>query len=229
VGPNIFSSCLEDQSISPVFLDNMMQCEERLLVLCKKNSGSELSGLQQCCTHRPSTISTMLKWSLMVLVLFASVANAQSVQTIDSEIQLASVLCRNPQAEARNELLLDKHAQLVNVTLWNGLLDCAASAPRQGSGLKSVEIYKLALHIADRLKKPELVASTYYYLGRTYSRMNDFANSIQAYETSKKLFENTGFESNLNYVMADLGAMYFIVEDYKKAQIYSEQSLALTE
>src|SRR5678815_573887 len=166
----------------------MMQCEESLLVLSKKNSGPELSVLKQGSTHRPSTISTVLKWNLMVLVLFTSVASAQAVQTINSETQLASVLCRNPQAEARNELLLDKNAQLVNVTLWNGLLDCASSAPRQGSGPKSVEIYKLALYVADRLKKPELVATTYYYLGRSYSRKNDFENSIQAYETSRKLF-----------------------------------------
>ena len=149
-------------------------------------------------------------------------------QTIDSEAQLASVLCRNPKEETTNELLLDKNAQLVNVTLWNALLDCASSAPRQGSATKSMEIYKLALRVADRLKKPELVATTYYYLGRTYSRTNDFANSIQAYETSRKLFEQAGLESNLSYVLADLGALYFIIEEYAKAQSYSEQSLALT-
>ena len=184
--------------------------------------------LKQRSTHRPSTISTMLKWSLMVLVLFTSVTNAQSVQTINSETQLASVLCRNPQAEARNELLLDKHAQLVNVTLWNALLDCANSAQRQGSTTKSIEIYKLALRIADRLNKPEVVATTYYYLGRTSSRMNDFENSIQAYETSRKLFEQAGLESNLSYVLADLGALYFVMEENAKAQSYAEQSLALT-
>jgi tetratricopeptide (TPR) repeat protein len=90
-----------------------------------------------------------------------------------------------------------------------------------------VEIYKLALRVADRLKKPELVATTYYYLGRTYSRTNDFANSIQAYETSRKLFEHAGLERNLSYVLADLGALYLIVEEYAKAQSYSEQSLVL--
>jgi len=204
----------------------MMQCEESLLVVCKKNSGPELSVLQQCSTHRPSTISTMLKWSLMVLVLFTSVANAQSVQTIDSEAQLASVLCRNRE-DTSNELLLDKHAQLVNVTLWNALLDCANSAQRHGSTTKSIEIYKLALRIVDRLNKPEGIATTYYYLGRTYSRMNDFENSIQAYETSRKLFEQAGLESNLSYVLADLGALYFVMEENAKAQSYSEQSLAI--
>lgn len=174
------------------------------------------------------SILTMLKWSLMVLVLFPSVASAQLVQTIDSEAQLASVLCRNPKEEKTNEPLLDNNAQLVNVTLWNVLLDCASSAPRQRSTTNSMAIYKLALRVADRLKKPELVATTYYYLGRTYSRTNDFANSLQAYETSRNLFEHAGLESNLSYVLADLGALYFIMEEYAKAQSYSEQSLVIT-
>src|ERR1041385_734588 len=127
----------------------MMQCEESLLVLCKKNSGSELLVLKPRNTHRPISIWTMLKGSLMVLVLFTSVASAQSAQTIDSEAQLASVLCRNPKEDTTNELLLDKHAQLVNITLWNALLDCASSGPHQGSGTKSIEIYKLTLRVAD--------------------------------------------------------------------------------
>src|ERR1043165_10015607 len=117
----------------------MTQCEKNLLILSKNNQGSELSMLKQRSTHRRSTISTMLKWSLLVLVLFPSVASAQPVQTIDSEAQLASVLCRNPEEETRNELLLDKNAQVANVHLWNALLDCANSAQRQGSRTKTIE------------------------------------------------------------------------------------------
>jgi CHAT domain-containing protein/tetratricopeptide (TPR) repeat protein len=207
----------------------MMQCEESLLVLCKTNRGAELSVYKQRSTHSRMSILTMLKLSLMVLVLFPSVASAQSVQTVDSEAQLASVMCRNPKEDTSNELLLDKNTQLVNVTLWNALLDCASSAEHQGSATKSVEIYELALRVADQLKKSELVATTYYYLGRTYSRMNDFANAIQAYETSRELFEHAGLESNLSYVLADLGGLYFIIEEYPKAQSYSEQSLAVIE
>jgi hypothetical protein len=127
----------------------MMQCEESLLVLCEMNGGSEVADLKQRSTHSSISISTMLKWSLMVLVLFPSVASAQSIQTIDSEAQLASVLCRNPKEDPSNELLLDNNAQLVTVTLWNALLDCAASARRQESANKSTEIYKLALRVAD--------------------------------------------------------------------------------
>src|ERR1044071_10352720 len=118
-----------------------MQCEETVLALCKTYGGAELLVYKQRSPHSPMTILTMMKWTLMALVLFTSVASAQSVQTIDSEAQLASVLCRNPKEDTSNKLLLDKNTQLVNATLWNALLDCASSAQRQGSATKSVEIY----------------------------------------------------------------------------------------
>src|SRR6185503_6409131 len=152
-----------------------------------------------------------------------SVVEAQSSQTIDAETQLASMLCRNPKEDAANELL-DKHAKLINITLWNTLLKCASST--QQSASESIGIYKLIGRVADRLNKPELTATSHYYLGRTYSGMSDYDRSIQAYETSRKLFEQAGIQSNLIYVLADLGALYLTVEDYEKAHSYSELSLA---
>ena len=206
----------------------MMQYEESLVVLCETNRRCEVFVLKQRRTDGPIRISIVLKYILLVVAFFPYVASAQSAQTIGSEAQLASVLCRNEKEKTTNELLLDKHAQLVNVTLWKALLDCASSAQRQGSATKSIEIYKLALGVADRLNKPELAASSYYYLGRAYSRTNEFADSLQAYETSRKFFEHAGFETNLGYVLADLGALYFMMAEYAKAQSYAEQSLAIT-
>jgi CHAT domain-containing protein len=206
----------------------MTQHEESLLVLGENNSGAEVVVLKQRRTHS-LIISTTVKWSLVVMVLFTSAASAQSVQTIDSEAQLAYVLCRKPKEDKTNELLLDKNTQLVNVTLWNTLLDCASTTQRQESPAQSIEIYKLILSVAERLNKPELVASTYYYLGRTYSRTNDLANSIQAYEASRKVFEQAGSEGNLTYVLGDLGVLYLTADDYEKAQSYARQSLAIVE
>lgn len=184
--------------------------------------------LQQRRTDRLIGILRILTRSVIALLLLTSVADAQPIQTIDSEAQLASMLCRNPKDETSNELLLlDKNAQLVNVTLWNALLDCASSARRQGSPERSIEIYKLSLRVAERLNKTELIATTYYYLGRTYSGMGDFENSIQAYETSRALFEQAGTKSSLVYVLADLGALYLTAEDYEKAGRYSEQTFAI--
>jgi tetratricopeptide (TPR) repeat protein len=160
----------------------------------------------------------MLTRGVLVLFFLTSVASAQLVQTTQSETQLASVLCRNPTKET-NDLLLETKAQLVNVTLWNALLDCASSEHRQGSLAKSIEIYKLTLRVTDRLKKPDLAAITYYHLGRTYSAMSAVENSIQAYETSRKLFEQAGNENGVIYVLADLGAMYVTLEDYERHRV----------
>jgi len=183
--------------------------------------------LQPRITDGLTGILPILAWGTITLLLLTCVASAQSVDTIDSETHLASILCRAPTQEAVNEKLLNTNAQLVNATLWSALLDCASSAQSQGSPARPIEIYKLTLRVADRLNKPELVATTYYYLGRTYSRMNAVENSIQAYETSRKLFEQAGIESSLIYVVADLSAMYFTAEDYEEAQRYAEQGLAI--
>ena len=195
---------------------------------CKKNEPYELS-ISPRSGASLITVFAMLKWGGIVLLLLNSVAEGHSIQSIDSEAQFASILCRNPKDEAANDLL-DKNAQLINANLWSALLNCASAAQRQGgSPAKSIEIYKLGLRVADRLNKPELRAASYYYVGRTYSEMNDFENSIQAYETSRKLFEQAGSERNLSHVLADLGGFYLAAEDYEKAQSYSEQSLTIAE
>ena len=190
---------------------------------CEETAFQQTYGLQEKYGTR-SRILKALIWAGVAMFVVASVVRAQSVQTIDSEAQLASMLCRHPKEDAANELL-SKHAQLVNVTLWNTLLNCALSA--QQSPAESIEIYKLTGRVADRLNKPDLTATSYYYLGRAYSGMSDFEDSIQAYETSRKLFEQAGIESNLICVLADLGTLYFTTEDYEKAQSYSERSLAI--
>jgi hypothetical protein len=156
----IFSSCWKINQCLPS-LDNVMQCEE--------TASQQIYSLQE--EHgSPNHILKMLIWAAVALVILTSVVGAQSVQTINSEAQFASMLCQNPKEDAANELL-NKHAQLLNVTLWHTLLKCASSAEHQQSPAKLVEIYKLSLHVADRLNKPDLVATSYYYLGRTYSGM----------------------------------------------------------
>jgi CHAT domain-containing protein len=189
---------------------------------CEETASQQIYGLEK--EHGSPNHILKLIWAGVVLVILTSVAGAQSVRTIDSEAQLASMLCRNAKEDAANELL-KRHAQLINVTLWNTLLKCASSA--QHSPARSIEIYKLTAHVADRLNKPDLIATSYYYLGQTYSRMSDFERSIQAYETSRKLFEEAGIQSSLIDVLADIGALYFSAEDYEKAQSYSERSVAI--
>jgi len=83
--------------------------------------------------------------------------------------------------------------------------------------------------LPSQLKDSKLLATAYYQLGHLYSDRNLFPEAIAAYENSKDGFERAGLIRDEIYVLADLGALYFIQEDYKKARECSEQSLHLAE
>ena len=161
------------------------------------------------------------------LLLFPSVAGGQPIQTIQSEAQLAAIMCRNSTDEAANELLLDGNPQLVNVTLWKTLLNCASFEQHPQPPAQLIAISKLTLRVAEQINRPELIATSYYYLARAYARMSDLENAIQAFEKSRRLLEQAGNENSLSFVLADLGAVYVAAEDYEKARSFSEESLRL--
>jgi CHAT domain-containing protein/Tfp pilus assembly protein PilF len=83
--------------------------------------------------------------------------------------------------------------------------------------------------LPSQLKDSRLLANAYYQLGHLYSDRNLYPEAIAAYENSKDGFERAGLIRDEIYVLADLGALYFVQEDYKKARECSEQSLHLAE
>jgi CHAT domain-containing protein/tetratricopeptide (TPR) repeat protein len=83
--------------------------------------------------------------------------------------------------------------------------------------------------LPSQLKDSKLLATAYYQLGHLYSDRNLFPEAIAAYENSKDGFERAGLIRDEVYVLADLGALYFIQEDYKKARECSERSLQTAE
>jgi len=83
--------------------------------------------------------------------------------------------------------------------------------------------------LPSQLKESKLLATAYYQIGHLYSDRNLFPEAIAAYENSKAGFERAGLIRDEIYVLADLGALYFIQEDYKKARECSEQSLRIAE
>lgn len=171
----------------------------------------------------------LIKWSVIAIhILFAWPVAAQSVNQIKDEAQLAYVLC-NAQADAQTDALIETHPHLVNAGLWRNLSDRAAAAYYSQPPEKSLAIYGLAIKVAYRQNNPKLLATTYYNVGRTYSSLNEFRKSIEAYETSRRLFSETGLQRDLIYIAADLGALYYIVENFQKAKEYSVESLTLAE
>src|SRR5258706_13581362 len=160
-------------------------------------------------------------WVIIIVVVSPVLAFAQSTERpIQTKTELVSALCRLDQDQQSREVLLNSHPELVNGQLWKDLNDLASAAyvlsPKQ-----SLDIYEVAIQVADQLHNPKLLAITYYNSGRIYSASNQFSKAIDVYEKSRGYFERAGLQRDLIYLLADLGASYFILEDFQKAKDYS--------
>jgi len=172
----------------------------------------------------------LIKTFVIIGLLLAPVLGfAQSTERqIQTKTEFVFALCRSDRDQGSREVLLKSHPELVNSQLWKDLSDLASAAyalsPKQ-----SLDIYEVAIQVADQLHDPKLLAITYYNSGRVYSSSNQFSKAIEVYEKSRGYFERAGLQRDLIYLLADLGASYFILEDFQKAKDYSEQSIALAE
>lgn len=166
---------------------------------------------------------------IIVLLLAPPVLLAQLPdRQIRSEGELVSALCRLNQDQQSREQLLKSHQQLVDSQLWKDLNDRAAAFYAL-SPAQSLAIYEVAIQVAAQLRDQRSLATTYYNIGRTYSGLNQFPAAIGAYEKSREYFAQAGLERDEIYVLGDLGALYFIQEDYEKAKEYSEQSISIAD
>jgi CHAT domain-containing protein/tetratricopeptide (TPR) repeat protein len=175
-------------------------------------------------------IPVLIKTFVIIGLLLSPVLGfAQSTERrIETKTEFVFALCRSDRDQGSREILLRSHPELVNSQLWKDLSDLASAAyvlsPKQ-----SLDIYEVAIQVADQLHDPKLIAITYYNSGRIYSASNQFSKAIEVYEKSRGYFERAGLQRDLIYLLADLGASYFILEDFQKAKDYSEQSIALAE
>lgn len=172
----------------------------------------------------------LIKTCVVIGLLLAPVLGfAQSTERrVQTKTEFVFALCSSDRDQGSREILLKSHPELVNSQLWRDLSDLASAAyvlsPKQ-----SLDIYEVAIQVADQLHDPKLLAITYYNSGRIYSASNQFSKAIDVYEKSCRYFERAGLQRDLIYVLADLGASYFILEGFQKAKDYSEQSIALAE
>ncbi len=171
------------------------------------------------------------KFSIAIsLLLSPPVLLAQlPARQIQTEGDLVFALCRLNQDRQSREQLLKSHQELIDSQLWRDLNERAAAAYYTRSPEQSLAIYEVAVQVATRLGDQKLLATTYYNIGRTYSGVNQFPAAIGAYEKSREYFERAGLQRDLIYILADLGALYFIQEDYERARDYSERSIAVAE
>jgi len=165
---------------------------------------------------------------LIALCLFPVIGVAQLPQEeIRSETELAYAVYRASSDAQLREDLLRTHGQLVNAQLWTQLSSLAANAYQNRLPQQSLEAYEAAIEVATRLQDSRLLAKSYYNIGITFSGLNQFPKAIESYEKSREHFERAGLQHDLIYILADLGALYFILEDYEQARDRSETAIAL--
>src|SRR6266545_601081 len=159
--------------------------------------------------------------AFLPIVVVAQLAHPE----VRTETDLAEALYRSNSDAHSTENLLSAHQQLFNDRLWTYLNGLARAAYFNQSPKQSIETYQAALLVAGRLQDSKLLARSYYNIGIAYSGLNQYPKAIASYEKSRELFEQTGLQRDLIYVLADLGALYFIVENYDKARDRSYQSI----
>jgi CHAT domain-containing protein len=156
-------------------------------------------------------------------------SSAQSI-TIRSQQELALALLKaQTERPADVPSLLKANAQFLSETFWQEILDAAAQRYSQNQQDRAFLLYAIARQVAAELKSQKLLAKTYYYLGRSYSGLNQFDKAKAAYLESKKAFTAAGLERDLIYILSDLGILCFIQEDYAAARSYSEESVKLAD
>ncbi len=171
---------------------------------------------------------SLKSWLAIVLLLIPCSSFAQSTDQIRTRTELMAALCLSSQTPQSRELLLDAHPELVNTELLTDLNKLADAFYRL-SPEQSFTVYEVAVQVAVHHHDPRLIGVTYYNWGRVYSAANQFSRAIETYQKSRACFEQTRARSDLIPVLSDLGATYFILEDFQKAKTYSEQSLVLAE
>jgi CHAT domain-containing protein/lipopolysaccharide biosynthesis regulator YciM len=172
----------------------------------------------------------LIKSRLLVMLLVTPVLvfGQSTDRSIHTKIELVSALCRPSENRQSREILLNSHPELVNKELLTDLNELAAAFYRL-SPQQSSAIYEVATQVAIKLDDPRLIATTYYKSGRVYSASNQFSKAVDVYEKSRGYFEQARLRRDLIYVLSDLGATYFILEEYQRAKDYSEQSIRLAD
>jgi CHAT domain-containing protein len=140
------------------------------------------------------------------------------------------VLVKFNNAQKENvQAMLDGNHALVSPLLVDKLMERAAAAYYQKGAEQALQIYDIAIEVAARLKDERRLATAYHNLARTCAASGKTKEAIQAYLTSKKIFEEAGMHKDVVYILSDLGSLFLYLQDYKQARAYSEQSISLAE
>src|SRR5215469_10909252 len=167
---------------------------------------------------------------VLLLVPIEAVAQSATSPPISNERELLSSLLSVKTGDEQSVLaLLKSNRELVSPGVCNSLLQAATMASAMGDSARPLFVYGMAKDVAVVLDNKKLLAFVSYKIGRFQFEHDNIKAAIEEYLVSKDTFEQSNSHRDLVYVLAELGAVQIYAADYKKAEDYSRQSLALSE
>jgi CHAT domain-containing protein/tetratricopeptide (TPR) repeat protein len=145
-----------------------------------------------------------------------------------SEEELATEISRAPTIEARKALLA-ANQDLATIELNRALLTEATSLYRKSSYAIALELYGLALEIAQRLGDKLGIARGFSGLGVVNSSQGNYASALDYYQKSQEIAEQIGDKRTISNALHNIAIVRAGQGDFNEALDYYNKSLRLRE
>jgi CHAT domain-containing protein len=165
---------------------------------------------------------------LLLALLQPVVCISQSTTLVRHDDELVSeLLSVKTGDQLAASSLLSNHRNLITRRICDSLLQAATTCSALGNSARSLFLCEIAKEAAKQLDDKKLLAFVFYKTGRMQFEQDNISTAIKEFLQSKTLFEEAHSPRDLIYILGELGALHIYSADYKKAEEYSEQSLAL--
>ncbi|MGE0128938.1 MAG: CHAT domain-containing protein [Blastocatellales bacterium] len=189
--------------------------------------GEQLLAGRRLPFFRPLIMAVLSLLLLPPIICLSQTLNSTAIADEDALLSTIQKLSQNQKSELRQ--LLNDHRNLLTPRFWKKLMRQASLAYHSADAEKAIQLYDVAIEVAQVLNDKKRLGAAWYNKGMAYSGSGKPQAAIQAYTAAKQFFEEAGAQRDLIYILSDLGTLYLYSEDYKQAKDYSEQCLKLAE
>jgi CHAT domain-containing protein len=168
---------------------------------------------------------TLLLLTILPITAFAQSTKPSQISNTDELFSaLLSVKTEDRPGAAE---LLETYRRFITPYLWLRLMNETTRVVDAGEAQRSLFILGLARKVAGYLGNAKFIAYSSYRIGSALFAQNEFNKAVDAYLVSKENYEKAKSPRDLIPVLSELGDLHTYTDDYKKAEEYSEKSLAL--
>lgn len=139
-------------------------------------------------------------------------------------LELAVALISAKTNEER-ERLLEAEKELVTAVLVQRLLDQGLRHNTLGNLKGALDIFALALDVANRVDDSKGMAAALQGIGIVHSSRGDYAQALEYYEKSLKILEKIKYKEGATRVLNSIGNVNYSRGNYAEALKYYEKNL----